>query len=199
MTAVITGDVINSRMEKASEWLPLLKGVLNQYGSTPSQWEIFRGDSFQLELEPEEALRAAMHIKTGVKQATHLDVRIAIGIGEKTHQAKKITESNGSAFVHSGECFETLKKQTLAIKSPNPELDETINLLLALALLTMNNWSTVTSLAVKTALENPQKNQKELAALLSKSQSNISETLKRAGFEEITRLEEKYRTLIKRL
>ena len=199
MTAVITGDIINSRTEKASEWLPLLKKVLNQYGQTPGQWEIYRGDSFQLELAPQEALKAALYIKASIRQTSNLDVRMAIGIGDKTHQAQKITESNGSAFIHSGECFETLKKQTLAVKSPNPELDEAINLLLALAMLTINNWSTVTSLVVKASFENPQKNQKELAALLGKSQSNISETLKRAGFEEVVRLEEKYRTLIKGL
>lgn len=199
MTAVITGDIINSRAQKASEWLPILKKVLNYYGQTPGQWEIYRGDSFQLELAPQEALKAALYIKASIRQTSNLDVRMAIGIGDKTHQAQKITESNGSAFIHSGECFETLKKQTLAVKSPNPELDESINLLLALALLTINNWSTVTSLVVKTSIENPQKNQKELATLLGKSQSNISETLKRAGFEEVIRLEDKYRTLINEL
>jgi len=199
MTAVITGDIINSRAQKASKWLPILKKVLNKYGQTPGQWEIYRGDSFQLELAPQEALKAALYIKASIRQTSNLDVRMAIGIGDKTHQAQKITESNGSAFIHSGECFETLKKQTLAVKSPNPKLDEAINLLLALALLTINNWSTVTSLVVKASIENPQKNQKELAALLGKSQSNISETLKRAGFEEVIRLEEKYRTLINEL
>lgn len=199
MTAVITGDISNSRQGEPAEWLTLLKQVLNQYGQEPKQWEIFRGDSFQIELSPELALSAAIHIKATIKQIATLDVRMAIGIGEKTHRAKKVTESNGPAFVRSGECFEALKKQNLAIKSSNPETDQLINLLLALALLTMNHWSAVVSSVVKTVLENPEKNQEELAALLDRSQSTISEALKRAGFDEIMRMEQKYRDLMKSL
>jgi hypothetical protein len=200
MIAVITGDIINSREAKAQEWLPILKSVLNQYGKEPKQWEIFRGDSFQLEVRPVEAVKAALHIKASIKQLSNLDAQIAVGLGEKEYQAKKITESNGSAFINSGECFEEQKKQTLAVRSPNPQLNEQINLLLALALLTVNKWSKTTALVVKTALENPTKNQVELAEILDKkAQSSISEALTRGGFDEIMRLEKRYRKLIKSL
>ena len=199
MIAVITGDIINSREEKAQEWLPILKSVLNQYGKEPEQWEIYRGDSFQLEVKPEEALKAALHIKAGIKQQSNLDARMAIGLGEKEYKAEKITESNGSAFVNSGECFEEQKKQTLAVRSPNAQVDEQINLLLELALLTIDNWSKTTALVVKTALENPKKNQVELAKTLDKAQSSISEALTRGGFDEIMRMEKRYRDLIKSL
>lgn len=196
MIAVITGDIINSRKQPAAEWLPLLKEVLSNYGRTPREWEIFRGDSFQLIVPSKKALHAAIHLKAGIKIIKDLDVRIAIGIGEQDHRAKKISESNGSAFVRSGEGFESLKKQNMGIFTGDPEEEELFNLLLNLALLTMNNWSTTVATTIKAALENPEKSQTELAQLLGKSQSSLSEALKRGAFEEISKLEEFYRKKI---
>lgn len=199
MEAVITGDIVNSRTEQAAEWLPLLKEVLGKYGSAPGQWEIFRGDSFQLLLQPHQALKAALHLKAGVKLLKGLDVRMAIGIGEPDHQAKKVTEANGPAFIRSGECFETLKKQQLAISTPDPEVNETMNLIFSLALLSMDSWSPTVAGVIKTSLEHPQKNQKELAGILQRSQSSISEALTRGGFEEVMQMNEFYLKQLKKL
>ena len=199
MKAVITGDIINSRMETATQWLPLLKSSLNQYGHSPKQWEIFRGDSFQLIIDPPQALKAALHIKATIKQLRDLDVRMAIGLGEQDHDAAKISESNGSAFVRSGEGFESLKKQNLGIFSENPEFDQVINLLLSLALLTMNTWSPTVAATILASLEHPEKSQTQLAVLLNRSQSSISEALKRGGFDEVLQLEAFYRQQLLRL
>ncbi|MDN6291383.1 MAG: SatD family protein [Tetragenococcus koreensis] len=188
MIAVITGDIINSRQGNVETWLNALKETLNQYGSEPENWEIYRGDSFQLSLVPEKALLAAHHIKATIKQTKTLDVRMAIGIGEEKYKSSKITESNGSAYINSGVCFEELKKQTLAIKSNNKKLDHSLNIMFSLSLLTTNNWSSTVSEVIKTAIENPEKNQEETAELLNKSQSSISEALKRGGFEEIIKM-----------
>ncbi|WP_396601507.1 transcriptional regulator [Algibacter sp. R77976] len=199
MTSIITGDIINSKKSTPEHWLEALKAVLNSFGSTPKTWETYRGDSFQLEVQPKEALHACMLIKATIKQFNNIDVRLAIGIGEKTYQSKNITESNGSAFVNSGECFENLKKTTLAIKSPFQPLDTSLNLMLELAQLTINNWSNTSALLVKTTLENPDLNQNQLAATLKKTQGNISQGLKRAGFDEISKLLHYYKTQIQTL
>lgn len=193
MIAVITGDIINSRKGKVETWINPLKETLNQYGVEPKNWEIYRGDSFQLSLVPEKALLAAHHIKSTIKQTKTHDVRMAIGIGEEKYNSPKITESNGSAYINSGECFEELKKQTLAIKSNNKKLDQSLNIMFSLSLLTTNNWSSTVSEVIKAAIENPKKNQKEIAKLLNKSQSSISEALKRGGFEEIMKMNEFYK------
>ncbi|GAA4303910.1 SatD family protein [Aestuariibaculum suncheonense] len=185
MIAVITGDIINSRKGDIESWIAPLKETLNHYGNEPEHWEIYRGDSFQLVLAPEKALLAAIHIKSTIKQAKTRDVRMAIGIGEAKYNASKITESNGPAFVYSGECFEDLKKYTLALKSDYPAIDESLNIMLKLSLLTTNNWSSVVSKVIEAAIEHPEKNQQDLAKLLNRSQSNISEALKRGGYEEI--------------
>lgn len=188
MISILTGDIINSRERTPQQWMPLLKAVFKKYGSEPDQWEIYRGDSFQIEIPVKKALEAAFLIKATIKQCKPLDVRIAIGVGKKTYTSKKITESNGDAFERSGECFENLKKQNIAIKSPWKEFDITINLMLRLGLLTMNDWKPAYSSIVKTTLENPKKTQKQLAELLEKTQSTVSEGLKRSGYEEMSEL-----------
>jgi hypothetical protein len=193
MIGVITGDVAKSRNQTTDEWQSVLKNVLKKYGKTPIQWEIFRGDSFQLGLAPVDALLAAIHIKAAMKQLPELDVRIGIGIGEQDFQAKSITESTGTAFILSGSCFDALKKESIALKTNTPQFDETMNLMLSLALLTMNNWTETVSSVIFRAIEHPKKSQVELAELLNKSQSSISEALKRGGFEEVKQLEEYYR------
>ena len=197
MIAVITGDIINSRSVETERWIDLLKELLEHYGAEPEKWQIFRGDSFQLELpKAEEGLKAAYYLKAGIKSIANLDVRIAIGLGEKSHSSKNITEANGSAFINSGECFEMLKKQRLAIKTPSQKVDEEMNLYFKLVLLTTNHWSPTVASVIRKALENPKKNQKEIAKIQGKSQSSISETLKRGGFEEIMDVEKRFRCLI---
>lgn len=196
MVAVITGDIVNSRKGAVEEWIHALKEVLDYYGTEPKDWEIYRGDSFQLAVAPEKAILAAMHIKAAVKQIKLHDVRMAIGIGEEEYSASKITESNGSAYVRSGECFESLKKQTLAIQSGNEAFDQPFNIMLNLSLLTANQWSPVVARVIKTTLENAEKNQEELAQLLGKSQSTVSESLKRGGFDEMMMMNDYYTTQI---
>ena len=197
MTGIITGDIVNSRESEPKEWLEVLKTVFNKYGGEPNQWEIYRGDSFQLEVKPEKALEIAVLIKATIKQFKYIDVRLAIGIGDKTYTSNKITESNGSAFVNSGECFEHLKKNTLAIKTPFTAFDTQINIMLELAQLTMNNWTITTAKLVKVALEHPELNQKQLASYFKKTQGNISQGLKRSGFDEILKMIQYYNSQIK--
>ena len=199
MTSIITGDIINSKSSEPKKWLDALKEVLNQYGRQPKQWDVFRGDSFQLETAPEDALKAAVLIKSSIKQFKNIDVRIAIGIGEKTYTSDKITESNGTAFINSGECFDDLKKTTLAIKSPFEQFDLQTNIMFELALLTINSWTTTSAKLIKTALENPELTQVELANHFETTQSNISKGLKRGGFDEISKLLSYYNAQVKTL
>ncbi|WP_111709345.1 SatD family protein [Lutibacter citreus] len=199
MIGIITGDIINSRAIEPKEWMPKLKSILSVFGLEPEKWEIYRGDSFQLEVASENSLKAAILIKATIKLVKGLDVRLAIGIGEKSYSTQKITESNGSAFVNSGECFDNLKKSHLAIKTANEDFNTEMNLFFDLAQLTINNWSQKSAEVVKTAIEHPNKTQKELSVLLNKSQSTINKGLKIAGYDEIMRMEKFYRNQISKL
>lgn len=187
MQAILTGDLVNSRKADPNLWLNDLKSVLNRYGKEPADWEIYRGDSFQIATTPDFALELALLIKATCKQHKSLDARIAIGIGEISYRSGKVTQSNGTAFVHSGECFEALKKQTLGIRTPWENFDAAFQVILQLVSQSSDNWTVATSEVIAKALENPEMNQKQLAVLLDrKSQSSISEALKRGGYEEIS-------------
>jgi len=191
MTSILTGDIVHSQKIAPALWLDLLKIEFAYYGSSPSNWEIFRGDSFQLEVaNPLEALAAAIKIKATIKCIKDLDVRIAIGIGTKTYCANEITQSNGSAFNYSGEQFDRLKreKRNLAIASEWTDFDRDLSLLIRLALMEMDNWTTSSAEIVKTVLEYPDKSQYELGKMLGIKQNAVSSRLKRAHFDEISEL-----------
>ena len=201
MTSVITGDIIGSRQQTSKHWVEDLKKILSPFGETPSQWEVYRGDEFQIEIKnPEEALWSAILIKAHLR-ALKLDARMSIGFGDKTHEAEKISESNGGAFIHSGELFETLKKQkvTLAIRTGDAVFDEKLNLMLQLALTFMDNWLAQQAEFVAAAIENPTLSQEELGQKLGINQAAVSRRQKRAQFDLVMNLDRYFRTQIKEL
>jgi hypothetical protein len=201
MTSIITGDIINSRRLPSDVWMEGLKKIFHTIGSNPEQWEIYRGDEFQLEVpNPEDALRVAIQIKAFLK-TVHLDARMSIGIGDKSYSAAKISESNGTAFVRSGELFETLKKQkiTLAIHSGVADFDATMNLMLRLGLTFMNHWLVQSAEFTLVTLENPLLSQEELGQKLGINQAAVSRRRKRAHFDLVLELEHYFRQNIRTL
>ena len=126
---------------------------------------------------------------------------MALGLGEKNYEAARITESNGEAFINSGEQFEKLKieKQTLAFRSPWPELDKDMNVFFQLASIPMDQWKSKTAQLVKAVLTHPEKGQQEIADLLGIQQAAVSQGLKRANMHELLALEDLLRNKIKSL
>lgn len=199
MYAVITGDIVQSRQSAVAVWIKALKEILNQYGSSPKDWEIYRGDSFQIIIRPEQALDLSFIIKSHLK-SNEINVRMAIGIGEIDYRTDKATESNGTAFVNSGTCFDGLKKQTLALQTPWNDFNTTFNIMLDLASLTMDKWTAKTAEVVCFKLQNPTMNQVDIAERLEKKrQGNISESLKRGGYDELNQLLNYYQQSISKL
>lgn len=191
MTSIITGDIINSKKVNPQVWLKKLKSELNKTGKNPETWEIYRGDSFQLEIENVDiVLETAIKMKAAIKSIKQIDVRLAIGVGDKTFYASNITESNGSAFVYSGEIFERLvkEKQNMAIATSSEEFNKEMNLLLRFAMIPMDNWTVNSAEMVYLTLSNPGYSQKELGELLGIKQNAVSTRLKRAYYDEISEL-----------
>lgn len=190
-TSVITGDIIKSRNQTNPDvWITPLKEALSYLGPD-KYWDIYRGDSFQIEVKDWlYSFENAVYIKACIKTIKDLDVRLAIGIGNKSYEGNNVTESNGEAFVFSGETLETLKKekQNLRIKTKNSELDEELNLYFKLALTFMDNWTTNSAEIVKLSLENPTALQSDLGKLIGINQNAVSMRQKRAHLEEIEEL-----------
>ena len=185
ITSIITGDIVNSRKTSPNIWLESIKTVLKNNNIDQKNWEIYRGDKFQIELDPKDVLRIAILLKASIKREKNQDVRMAIGIGNKSYTGNKILESNGEAYINSGHCFDNLKKKKLAIKSPWDKFDAQWNLYLRLASLTMDDWAPMTANIVSEALTNSNSTQSQIAKKLNRTQGRISEGLQRAGYDEI--------------
>lgn len=201
MTSVITGDIIGSRQQESQHWVEDLKKILAPFGKTPNQWEVYRGDEFQIEVSnPEDALLTAILVKAHLR-AIKSDARMSIGFGDKTHNAERISESNGSAFINSGELFETLKKQkvNLALRTGDLDFDEKLNLMLQLTLTFMDSWLVQSAEFVAAAIENPTLSQEELGQKLGINQAAVSRRQKRAQFDLLMNLDRYFRKQIKQI
>lgn len=185
MKAVITGDVIQSRDVKPELWMPVLKKVLSNYGKSPAEWEVYRGDGFQLKLDSEKALLAAFHIKAAVKTIKGIDARISIGLGLEEYKADRVSESNGEVYQLSGWALDSMKKHTMVVRSADSLFNKRMNTMLNLAGLVANSWSVIEAEVIRCKLENPTARQADIAKMLGKTQGPVSLALNRSGFQEI--------------
>lgn len=209
MIAVIKGDIIASRkLINQEKWLLPLKEQLSLWGTSPVDWELVWGDFFQLEISnPEDALEKAFKIKALIKKIepiderkkkSTIDVRMSIGIGNKSYSGNRISESNGDAFIFAGEKFDMLKKEsvTIGIKSFCQDFDNEINLYLRLAGTFMNKWSVSSAELVEIVLKNTNATQEEIGSILGIKQSSVSGRWNRAYIDELLAIERMYRKKI---
>lgn len=203
MTSIITGDIIKSRGQKDPEiWMNILKSCLSKLETNTKYWEIYRGDSFQIELSDiKKSFEACLYIKACLKTIKNLDARLAIGIGEKTYEANSVSESNGEAYIFSGETYESLKEenQNLRIKTTDNTLNDELNLYFKLALIPMDTWTANSAEIVKLTLEQPKALQKDLAQQLGINQNAVSKRQKRAHLDVLFELDVIYRKKINQL
>lgn len=212
MIAVIKGDVIASRkLENQALWLKPLKSLLASWGENHKTWELHSGDFFQMEISnPEEALRKVFEIKSLIKKveptdktkkSSTIDVRLAVGIGEKTYSGDSISENNGPAYIYSSEKFDVLKKEnvTIGIKTSWKSFDEEMNLYLKLAGTFMDKWTVSSAELVQIVLNNPDITQEEIGKQLGIKQNSVSGRWNRANVNELLEVEKMYRNKIKSL
>ncbi|WP_179352492.1 transcriptional regulator [Winogradskyella vidalii] len=199
-TSIITGDIIKSRTQLDNElWLTTLKEALSYLSVDAQYWDIYRGDSFQIELKDVfSGFIAAVYIKACIKSLSGLDVRLAIGLGEKTYKGDSVSESSGEAYINSGETLEMLKKdkQNLRIKTNNLQINKELNLYFKLALIAMDRWTINSAEIVKLSIEQPNALQSELGKIIGINQNAISTRQKRAYLDEILELDVLYREKI---
>jgi hypothetical protein len=209
MVAIVTGDIVASRkLVNQDKWLIPFKKLLSKWGDSPKDWKLERGDFFQIEItNVEDVLKKVLEIKAlikkiatheGLKKSSIIDVRIAVGIGEKTYSSENISESNGNAFIYSGEKFDLLKKEniTLGIKSQWRNFDEEMNLYLKLVGLIVDKWTVSSAELVQIVLNNPKITQEEIGRQLGINQSGVSRRWSRSRIDEILEVEQMFRKKI---
>lgn len=194
MIATITADLINSTL--FPEWRNTLLPEFKNFGKEGRDWNLYRGDSFQIRIEhPEESLRIALLLKSIILQIENLDVRIAIGIGTETEKTKIVSQNSGSAYINSGRLLENLN-QNIEIKTDFDDIDNGLNAAFALINALCQQWKPMTANFVKLKFQNPKINQSEMAKKLKTSQSNVSQTLARANHAQIEKYLDYYHHFI---
>ncbi|RIJ41643.1 SatD family protein [Pontibacter oryzae] len=209
--AVLTGDVVNSRIIKdKTQWLERLKEILHflsQEEQQPLKWEVYRGDSFQVEWQqPEHVLRAALLIRSGLRALPEFykqgaDVRIAIGIGQAGHETNSVRESDGEAYQLSGLTLDQLNEsgQKIKISTAWEALNESMAASLPLVETLMNDWSQPINEIAYYRMMHPEMTQKELAEQLSLTQPTINWRLAKSHIELILNFESYFRNQLKAL
>ncbi|MGB5238030.1 MAG: hypothetical protein WBM43_13375 [Flavobacteriaceae bacterium] len=201
MIAILTADIINSAGHETAEWMHLLKETLSGWGATPNDWEIYRGDEFQLRSSPEKALQIAIELKARLKVIKDLDLRIAIGLGDEDYRGAGISESNGTAYQRSGRMLDKLKSQrkNMGIDTGDAHRNRSLNLVIDLSSDFMDNWTPVSAEMVALSLASPYSTQSEMAGELKIKQSAVSQRRKRARYPLVQQVLEFYTETVKEL
>ena len=190
--AVLTGDIVKSReIASRSQLIKTLKEALNIAKELhQADYDLYRGDSFQM-VVPSASAAALVAIIIRSKLKSHStetsktwDGRISIGIGGITYRGEKITESDGPAFVLSGQGMEELsrKNRRLIIKAPWDQADRSLALVTRFADDIISNWSRYSAETAFYSLVYDE-SQSVLAERLGKSQSTINERMATAKLE----------------
>lgn len=182
--SVITGDLVNSQQGDTASYITYLDNLLAklQQAKCLLQYDIFRGDSFQIVSKPDQGLFLAIYIRIALRaaDAARWDARLGIGLG--TQQAK--STGYGSAFLNSGNALDGMAKNCyLALKTDKQKINSIVSDLLPMLDHVVGQLSQTEANIVQTRMFTD--TNKDVATVLQKATSTISATLKRAAFEEI--------------
>ncbi|WP_373729154.1 hypothetical protein [Bacteroides heparinolyticus] len=206
MKGVITGDIINSAaipIEQRTKLLQQLDGMIKDLAVlSPLQYEVFRGDSFQVIVDKaESALSIGVLIRAGLRKSTPKDAeaiwdaRIAIGVGDVEFMARHVVASDGEAFQYSGRAFDELGKRNLIVRTRWENVNEELKVSTLFADDIISNWTPTQSFVVYQSLAF-QKTQKEIAMQQRQSAQNISKISMLAKEKLIRSYIGRYRYLI---
>jgi hypothetical protein len=108
------------------------EGII-EFLENPTEWEIYRGDEFQLEIKNQKTLAGALRIKAYFK-TLKLDARIVLVLETKHMQQIKFLKVT-ELLLRSGEVLNFKEtKINLAINSSDEAFNAEINMMLRLSL-----------------------------------------------------------------
>lgn len=208
--ATISADIVSSTALSVEE-LTLLQLEIRQFlegleeKSQGKNWgRLFKGDSVEIFLlDPHEALRTALQLKTLVKKTfswgketnakrelfRKYGIRLAIGIGEMRTADKTRDILDGDAIYNSGRLLEKATKEKQSIKRsmyfacPDLLLAEQVDVMVGLLDTLLRNATSRQSEILYYKLSG--KNEEEIAELLKIKQSAVNQRSNSAGWKAI--------------
>lgn len=198
-TAILTADVVGSGSVKPKVLetllLKLATSIEQHFFDGKKTMEFFRGDSFQTDAKPDEALRLALLLRAELIAANlGLDFRIAIGIGKTTHRGKTLAQSAGDAFERSGRSLDALKGtgERLRIVTPDDRWNTQLITECMLAEGIIRRWTPLAAATLHEALLNNE-TQESIARRLKIAQPAVAKRLATADWRAIRHWEAHYR------
>jgi hypothetical protein len=205
MKAILTGDLIGSTK------LPLeIRDVaLHEITSGFPKFEVWRGDYFQGEMPPEEGLRYALLLKSGLNKIAPdtggkqskvvVDTKLAIGLGNVYYEKNSVRESDGPAYHLSGRAFDKLKhdKRQFIIVTENDEYNKELDILSLFLELIFQSWTIASAEVVYFLLQG--KNENEISKALGISQPAVNQRKKAAEWDSLERILTRYVEIVNKL
>lgn len=204
--AIITGDIVDSTKLNLAE----RDVMINALQSIPEMLstfddvsiEIFRGDSFQLQINKAEmaakvaiAIRAWLRSQKEFSGKEPLDARIAIGIGGADYESESVSTSDGEAFRLSGRLLDKMQKSRLAVATPWLLVNDELRLSTAFVDDIISSWTQNQSKIMLLRLQTS-KSHLELARILDVSRQMVDKSLKSSKEELIESYIDRFERLI---
>ncbi len=161
--AVLTGDLIGSRRLSEPQRQHLFQELNRLWhefaaarpGFAKGDIQVFRGDGWQaLASPPQHAVNAAIFVRASVKALNlvdGIDTRIGVGIGAvDSLKPDHLGDSNGPAFIQSGEALDSLANiaPAWAFKPPQAKLNDIALATFPIMDLAIQRWTKAESAAV---------------------------------------------------
>lgn len=187
--AVITGDIVNSSA-MTTEQLDTIFAALTETAAEIGHWQNapvpfmrYRGDGWQLAMQPTFAFRALIALRATVRaQGKGCDSRAALGIGAGALGSKGLPDAEGPAFVTSGRALEEMKRSrqmtapnaTRAFRAALPVADEIIE-----------GWTAKQALVVRRLIAPDAPTQTEVARQLGTRRQLVQKQSDAAGLDAL--------------
>lgn len=210
LRATISADIVSSTALSVEE-LTLLQSEIRRFldelseKSQEKNWgRLFKGDSVEIFLlDPHEALRTALLLKTLVKKTfswgketnakrelfRKYGIRLAIGVGEMRTVDKQQDILDGEAIYYSGRLLEKTTKEKVIIKrsmlfeSSDPLMTEELNMMLGMLDVMLRNATSRQNEILYYKLLG--KKEKEIASLLNIRQHSVNQQGNSIGWNAI--------------
>ena len=204
--AIITGDIVDSTKLNLAERdiminaLQAIPEILLPFEKI--SMEIFRGDSFQIQIPKTEiAAKAAIAIRAWLRSQVELsgreplDARLAIGIGDTDYASESLSTSDGEAFRLSGRLLDKMHKARLAIATPWPQVNEELRLSTAFVDDIISSWTQNQSKIMLLRLQTA-KSHLELSQILDISRQMVDKSMKSSKEELIESYIDRFEKII---
>ena len=199
--AVLTADIVNSTQMDGKDLNDLIVLIRSEFKQSKVASEFYRGDSFHLLTEIEDAFEFALKLRVLSRRIPNLgtgenaDIRIAIGLGKVQDGIKSMALGKGEAFLLSGRELDAITKAQvrLSIRCSDEKIDAGLQAVALLADMILKDLSAKQAEVLSELLMGY--TQMEIALKLRKSQSTINKLAQAGNWSQLEKASQIYRKL----